>query len=126
METLTLNVHQHTSPKSISISMDDYLNKNIITKYQLIKKSKRPVDSPLPFTAPTYGAQQQLESIPDDSPPISYEQASTIRAQIGICLYYARCIDITLLCPLNKLSKLQARPTEQLQNMMDHFLQYLL
>ena len=106
--------------------MPDYLNKNLIDKYNLLKKSKRPVDSALPFTAPTYGAQQQLESLPDDSPPLSEEQASTIRAQIGICLYYARCIDNTLLCPLNKLSKLQSQPTQKLQQMMDHFLQYIL
>ena len=30
------------------------------------------------------------------------------------------------MCPLNKLSKRQAAPTQELQHMMDHFLQYLL
>jgi hypothetical protein len=85
--------------------------------------SAKPTHGPMHFTPVTYGKQQQLVEH-DDSPPASDAQARFIREVVGVFMYYARAVDITMLCPLSKLFIGQAKPTTRTYEAILHFLQY--
>ena len=60
----------------------------------------------------------------DTSPPIDQLRLKRIQQIIGVFLYYARAVDESMLCALNKLASRQANPTEELERDVDRFLQY--
>ena len=47
-----------------------------------------------------------------------------IQQIIGVFLYYARAVDESMLCSLNKLASQQTNPTKELELDIDRFLQY--
>ena len=47
----------------------------------------------------------------DTSPPIDQLRLKRIQQIIGVFLYYARAVDESMLCALNKLASRQANPT---------------
>jgi hypothetical protein len=47
-----------------------------------------------------------------------------IQQILGTFLYYARAVDETMLCALNKMASRQANPTEDLMKDVERFLQY--
>ena len=83
----------------------------------------KPTHGPMHFNPITYGKQQQLVEV-DESPLASEAQARFIREVVGVFMYYARAVDITMPCPLSKLSIGQAKPTTQTYDAILHFLQY--
>ena len=85
--------------------------------------STKPTHSPMLHTPVVYGKQQQLAET-DDSPPATEAQARFIREVVGVFLYYARAVDITMPCPLSKLSIGQSKPTTRTYDAVLHFLQY--
>jgi hypothetical protein len=75
--------------------------------------------SPILARPVVYGHQFELE------PPAAPDYVKKrIQQIIGVFLYYARAIDETMLAALNKLASQQADPTKELENDVDHFLQY--
>ena len=48
----------------------------------------------------------------DDSPPLSKAEKQFIQEVIGVFLYYARAVDLTMLAALGSLASKQASPTE--------------
>ena len=85
--------------------------------------SPKPTHGPMHHTPVVYGKQQQLAET-DDSPPATEAQARFIREVVGVFLYYARAVDITMPCPLSKLSIGQSKPTSRAYDAVLHFLQY--
>jgi hypothetical protein len=88
---------------------------------------KKPVNSPLPFIEPVYGAKSQLCTTADDddlSPPATQAQALFIMKVVGIFLYYARAVDPLMFCAVSKLGSRQAKPTAALMKLVNHFLAY--
>ena len=51
-------------------------------------------------------------------------QREVLQEVIGVFLYYARVIDVTMLPSLSKMASQQAQPTESLYHAVLHFLQY--
>jgi hypothetical protein len=42
------------------------------------------------------------------------DQIKFLRQVVGVFLYYARSVDETMICSLNKIASRQAKPTEDL------------
>ena len=77
--------------------------------------------SPLAYHAIIHGP--QMESF-DTSPRLGPDKVKRIQQIIGVFLYYARAVDESMLCALNKLASRQSNPTEDLEKDVNRFLQY--
>ena len=81
----------------------------------------RELTPPLIYHQIVYGPQVEHR---DTSPPIDQLRLKRIQQIIGVFLYYARAVDESMLCALNKLASRQVNPTEELERDVDRFLQY--
>jgi hypothetical protein len=75
------------------------------------------------YEPPEYGAKIQYDEIEDDR-PISAEAKTRIQQIVGVFLFYARAVDPTMLCAVNKLASKQAAPTVDTATQADRILQY--
>ena len=62
---------------------------------------------------------------PDTSPLLPPERKTRIQQIIGTLLYYGRAVDSTILPCLGSLGSAQATPTEKIDAIVDHLLNYL-
>ena len=62
---------------------------------------------------------------PDNSPPLSPEKKTLIQQVVGVFLYYARAVDLTILTALNSIAESQANPTEKTLAHCNQLLNYL-
>ena len=90
--------------------MPGYVQK-VLHKYQHTAPSK-PEYSPHQYVEPAYGQKIQLAPF-DDSPLLDNKGTKRIQGIIGSLLYYGRAIDNTILKAINKISAVQAKPTEK-------------
>jgi hypothetical protein len=72
----------------------------------------RRTDAPAPFTAPRYYDKRQQMTTVDDTKPLGPSETKFIQEVVGVFGWYARVVDCTMLCAVNKLGSKQARPTE--------------
>jgi len=79
--------------------------------------------SPAVYEPPEYGAKVQYTKDEDDSPA---DAATKTRIQqiVGVFLFYARAVDPTMLCAINKLASKQAEPTIDTLAQAERVLQY--
>ena len=73
---------------------------------------KKPQHQPYPHTKPKYGQKVQYTKGADDSPPLSKSDKKFFQEVVGVFLYYARAVDLTMLAALGSLASEQASPTE--------------
>ena len=73
---------------------------------------KKPQYSPHRWTAPSYGQRLQMAPDPDSSELLNQQGIQFIQTVVGIFLYYTRALNPTMLCALNEISRIQARPTK--------------
>ena len=68
-----------------------------------------------PYRAPkkVYGAAAQDTIVPDDSAKLNKEQIKLIQQVIGVCLYYGRAVDDTILPALSAIASEQSNGTRQ-------------
>ena len=116
-----MSVEYNRKERWLDIWMPGYVEA-ALKRFGVVPNAK-PTHGPMHFKPVTYGKQQQLVEI-DESPLASDAQARFIREVVGVFLYYARAVDITMLCPLSKLSIGQAKPTISTYEAILHFLQY--
>jgi hypothetical protein len=116
-----MSVDYNRKARWLDISMPGYVGA-ALKRFGVIT-SPKPTHGPMHFNPVIYGKQQQLVEH-DDSPLASDAQARLIREVVGVFLYYARAVDITMPCPLSKLSIGQAKPTTRTYDAILHFLQY--
>jgi len=64
------------------------------------------------------------ETYIDSSPKISVEHQKFIEQVVGVMLHYARAIDCTMLCAVNRIASRQAEPTQELLRDTYHLLYY--
>ena len=69
---------------------------------------KRPQHQPYPHVKPAYGQKVQYAKDNDDSPLLSRADKKFVQEVIGVFLYYARAVDLTMLPALGTLSTQQA------------------
>jgi hypothetical protein len=101
--------------------MPGYIEK-ALHRFGINDKTKT-VNTPGPHIKPTYGKQTQ-ESYIDQSPKLSTEHQKFIQQVVGVMLYYARAIDCTMLCAVNRIASRQSDPTQELLRDTYHLLYY--
>lgn len=83
-----------------------------------------PQHSPHECISPVYGAQVQMTDDPPESPAASPDQVHRLQQIIGVLLYYARMVDMTLLVALSTLASQQATATEATLTAITRLLNY--
>ena len=61
------------------------------------KAPRTPQHQPYPHVRPTYGATRKYAEAQDTSEQLSKEEKSYVQEDIGTFLYYARCVDASML-----------------------------
>jgi len=88
------------------------------------KAPQTPQHQPYPHVRPTYGATYQNAEAQDTSEQLSKEEKTYVQEVIGIFLYYARCVDASMLPALGTLATQQASPTQNTLKKIKQFLDY--
>ncbi len=71
-----------------------------------------------------YGATKQYVETIDMSPPLSKEDKMYVQEVVGTFLYYARCVDSTMLTALGSIATQQTNPTKNIMIKVKQFLDY--
>jgi hypothetical protein len=71
-----------------------------------------------------YGATKQYAETTDTYPPLSKEDKKYVQEVAGTFLYYARCVDSTMLTALGSIATQQANPTKNTMIKVKQFLDY--
>ncbi len=88
------------------------------------KTPKMPQHQPYPHIKPTYGATRQYAEANNMSELLSKENKMYIQEVFGTFLYYARCVDSSMLPALGTLATQQATPTKNTMKKIKQFLDY--
>ena len=113
--------HDLTSGK-IHLSLPNYVEQ-ALTRLG-VKKLAKDTDNPDVYSPINYGQREQEAISMDTSALLDAARTKRIQVICGIFLFYARAIDPTMLRPILRIASRQAKPTEQLERDVDHFLQY--
>jgi hypothetical protein len=108
--------------KSVHVSMLDYVPEALI-RFQHAPPAK-PQHQPYPHIKPLYGATKQYAETIDTSPPLSKEDKKYVQEVVGTFLYYAGCVDSTMLIALGSIATQQANPTKNTMIKVKQFLDY--
>eukprot|EP00956_Cyclotella_meneghiniana_P005705 scaffold7330_cov24-Cyclotella_meneghiniana.AAC.1 len=95
--------------KTVDISMPGYIKKLLQRFQHELRKAQH---SPYKCAPKAYGKDAQLPLPLDESPRIDKKRVTRIQQIIGAILYYARCVDITLLMSLSTIAHEQTKATE--------------
>lgn len=108
--------------RSVTLSMPKYVKK-ALQRFGIATPDRK-VHSPGGWERPQYGAASQLSPAGDTSPLLPPAEQTRIQQIIGVFLYYARVLDLTLLCRVTQLASMQATATEYVRDQVHHFLQH--
>jgi hypothetical protein len=84
----------------------------------------KPQHQPYPHIKPVYGTTKQYAETTDTYPPLSKEDKKYVQEVAGTFLYYARCVDSTMLTALGSIPTQQANPTKNTMIKVKQFLDY--
>ena len=107
---LKMTINHDINNNTIKISMPGYVKKQLI-RFGIPDQQKK-VNTPGPFVKPNYSNEAQQNYV-DQSPTVSKLHQKFIEQVVGVMLYYARAIDCTMLCAVNRLASRQANATEE-------------
>ncbi len=117
-----MNIGWDYMGQAVHVSMLDYVPK-ALTRFQHTPP-RIPRHQPHPHVKPTYGAKAQYTEDVDTSLPLDKKGKKYIHEVIGTFLYYARCVDSTMLPALGSLTTQQANPTQNTKKLVHQFLNY--
>jgi hypothetical protein len=83
-----------------------------------------PQHQPYPYVKSTYGAKAQYTEDVNTSLPLDKKGKKYIQEVIGTFLYYACCINSTMLLALGSLATQQANPMQNTKKLVHQFLNY--
>ena len=83
-----------------------------------------PQHQPYPHVKPTYGAKAQYTEDVDSSPPLDKQGKKYVQEVIGTLLYYARCVDNTMLPALGSLATQQVNSMQNTKKLVRQLLNY--
>jgi hypothetical protein len=106
---LGMNIDWDYNDKKGHVSMLEYVPE-ALTRFQHAAP-KKPQHQPYPHVTPTYGAKVQYAEDDDTSPLLDKMEKTFIQEVIGTFLYYAQCVDSTMLTALGSLATQQGNPT---------------
>ncbi len=108
--------------QAVHASMLDYIPK-VLTRFQH-KPPRILQHQPYPHVKPTYGAKAQYTENVNTSPPLDKQDKKYIQEVIGTFLYYAPCVNSTMLLALGSLATQQANPTQNTKKIVHQFINY--
>ena len=117
---LGLSIHYDKSAPAIHVSLPDTI-REYLTRYQFTTKTKLTI-APMVHRAFAYGTTVISPLPPDESlelPPVRVKRLQSI---LGALLHYARVVDPTMLCTVNKLAS--SRYSVNTETAVDHLLHY--
>lgn len=118
-----ITIEHDRKARTIQLSMPGYVQK-ALTRFGQPKKPG--AKSPLTYTPPRYGPEQQMvPDVPDTA--LQYVDAKTttfVQEVTGVFLFYSRAVDPTMLTAVNKISSEQAKPTQATLEAVDRLLSY--
>jgi hypothetical protein len=117
-----MNLDWDYTGQAVHVSMLDYVPE-ALARFQH-KPPRTPQHQPYPHIKPTYGATAQYTKDVDITPLLDKEGQKYMQEVIGTFLYYARCIDSTMLTALGSLATQQANPTTNTKKLVHQFLDY--
>jgi hypothetical protein len=106
----------------VHVSMLDYIPE-ALTCFQHQAPSKLQ-HQPYPHVKPNYGAKAQYTEDTDTLALLPNEDKKFIQEVIGTFLYYARCVNSTMLAALGSIATQQANPTNNTMKKVQQFLDY--
>jgi len=77
-----------------------------------------------PHVKPTYGTKAQYTEDVDSSPPLNKQGKKYVQEDIGTLLYYARCVNNTMLLALRSLTVQQTNPMQNTKKLIHQLLDY--
>ena len=89
------------------------------------KTPTKPVHSPYKATPKVYGADAQNTITEDTSPKLKDKDVNIVQQVVGVCLYYGRAIDDTILPALSSIASEQTIATENTMKKIIHLMDYL-
>ena len=119
---LGMNIDWDYTGKNVHLSMLEYVPE-ALTRFQHAPPNK-PQHQPYPHVQPTYGAKVQYAENEDTSPLLNKTEKTFVQEVIGTFLYYARCVNSTMLPGLGSLATQQANPTVNTMVKVKQFLDY--
>jgi hypothetical protein len=117
-----MNINWDYINKNVHVSMLDYAPETLI-RFQHTPPTK-PQHQPYPHVKPMYGATKQYAETKDTSPPLSKQDKKYVEEVVGTFLYYAQCVDSTMLTALGSIATQQANPTRNTMIKVKQFLDY--
>jgi hypothetical protein len=115
-----ITIEHDRDANTITLSMPGYIEKALV---RFGMSTARGVSSPAVYVPPEYGAKITYDEVVDDT-PITAAQKTRIQQIVGVLLFYARAVDPTMLCAVNKLASSQAAPSPATLAQADRILQY--
>jgi len=106
-----INLKWNYKEKWLDASMSEYASK--LRQHFSHKMTKVPQHSPHKAPKKIYGATSQDTIMPDDSAKLNDDQIKLIQQVIGVCLYYGRAVDDTILPALSAIASEQSNGTKQ-------------
>jgi hypothetical protein len=107
--------------KQVDISMPGYIKK-ILQRF--LHECKKPQHSPHYCSPKKYGDNAQDPLPEDESPSLNKPGITRIQQIVGAVLYYARCVDLTLLMTLSTIAHEQTKATENTNLSVNQMLDY--
>jgi hypothetical protein len=107
--------------RTVDISMPGYIKKLLQRFQHELKKAQH---SPYNCAPKRYGKDAQLPLPIDESPRLDKAGITRIQQIVGAILYYARCVDITLLMTLSTIAHEQTKATENTNLAVEQMLDY--
>ena len=115
-----ITINHDRDAGTIQLSMPGYVSK-ALARFNM--ETAKGANSPAIYEPPEYGAKIQYDEVEDDTPADAATK-SRIQQIVGVLLFYARAVDPTMLCAVNKLASKQAAPTADTAVQADRILQY--
>jgi hypothetical protein len=117
-----MNMDWDYAQRQVHVSMLDYVPE-ALTHFPHHKPCTLQ-HQPYPHVKPNYGAKAQYTKSSNTLPALPKEGKKFIQEVIGTFLYYARCVDSTMLVALGSLATQQANPTKNTMAKVTQFLDY--
>jgi hypothetical protein len=108
---------------NIEISVPGYIS-NALTRFG-IEPKQHGTHAPAPSPDKRYYDRTPQEATTDDTPAVGAEWQKFIQEVVGVLSWYARAVDPTIICAVNKLASRQARPTEAVVKDAHQLLDYV-
>jgi hypothetical protein len=119
---LGMTINWDYTGQAVHASMLDYVPE-ALTRFQHTPPHI-PQHQPYPHVKPTYSAKAQYTENVNTSPPLDKKGKKYIQEVISTFLYYAHCVNSTMLPALGSLATQQANPMQNTKKLVHQLLNY--